>query len=183
MHARAAVLFAAALLIAVPAGAADYVQAPGSSLTFAGIYQGEEFTGRFPGFAARFSFDPARLAVARLDVVVPLAIATTGNTDYDSEMRGSAFFNATRFPQARYTATRIRALGGNRYAADGTLILRGVSRPVMLTFAWSPGAEPVLVGQALVKRLDFGVGGGDWDDVDLIANEVRIATRVVFQPK
>lgn len=178
-----AALFAAALLIAAPARAADYEQAPGSSLTFAGTYQGEEFTGGFPGFAVRFSFDPARPATSRLEVAVPLALATTGNTDYDGEMRGGAFFDAAKFPLARYTATRIRALGGNRYAADGTLSLRGVSRPVTLTFTWSPGAEPVLAGQAVVKRLDFGVGGGDWADVDLIANEVRIATRVVFRRK
>lgn len=170
------------LLFAAPALAADYVQAPGSALTFAGKYQGEVFTGKFPGFATRFSFDPAQLANAKLDVAIPLATATTGNEDYDESMRGDDFFASAKFAQARYTATKFRALGGNRYAADGTLSLHGVDKPVTLEFTWTPGAKPVLSGKATVSRLAFGVGGGDWADTSLIPDAIAIATKVVFQP-
>ncbi len=176
------ILFAGLLLTVAPAFAADYVQAPGSALTFAGSYEGEVFTGRFPGFVTKFSFDPAQLAASKLDVSIPLATASTGNSDYDGEMRGSAFFNSAKFPQARYTATKFRALGGNSYAADGTLSLRGVSKPVTLTFTWTPGAKPVLAGKATVKRLDFGVGEGDWADTELVPNDIAVSTKVIFTP-
>lgn len=162
--------------------AADYAQAAGSSLTFATKYQGELFTGRFPAFTTRLRFDPARLAESRLDVAIPLAGAATGNGDRDSTLKDADFFNVARFPQARYVATKFRALGGNRYAADGQLTLRGATKPVTLTFTWTPGAAPVLTGQATVRRLDFGVGGGDWADTGLIPNEVAIGTRVVLTP-
>ena len=170
------------LALALPAAAADYVQAPGSTLAFAGQYQGEVFSGRFPGFSTRLRFDPARLADAKLDVAIPLATATTGNADYDDNLRGGDFLDAAKFPQARYTATRFRSLGGNRYAADGTLSLHGVSKPVTLTFTWTPGAQPVLSGKATVKRLDFGVGGGDWADTGLIPDAIAVSTKVVLQP-
>lgn len=170
------------LACAAPAIAADYVQAPGSSLTFAGNYQGETFNGRFPGFATRFSFDPAQLVKAKLDVTIPLASATTGNADYDGELRGAAFFDSAKFAQARYTASKFRSLGGNRYAADGTLRLRGISKPVTLDFTWTPGAKPVLIGKATVKRLDFGVGSGEWADTGTIPNDIAVATRVILQP-
>ena len=147
-----------ALLLAAPAFATDYVQAPGSSLAFGGTYQGEAFSGTFPGFSSTLSFDPAQLSTARLEVTIPLAAATTGNDDYDGELRGEAFFDAARFPQARYTATKFRALGDGRYAADGTLSLHGASKPVTLAFEWKPGAMPVLTGKATVRRLDFGIG-------------------------
>ena len=176
------VLAIALALFAAPAFAADYVQAPGSTLVFAGKYQGEVFTGAFPGFATRLSFDPKQLATARLEVAIPLATATTSNADYDGELRGNAFFNSTKFPQATYSASKFRALGGNRYAADGTLSLRGVDKPVTLEFTWTPGAKPVLAGKASVKRLDFGVGGGDWADTTLIPDAIAISTRVVFAP-
>ena len=169
-------------LSATPAFAADYAQAPGSTLAFAGKYQGEVFTGKFPGFATRFSFDPKKLAASKLDVVIPLATAATGNADYDGELRGAAFFDAAKFPQAKYTATKFRALGGNRYAADGTLSLRGASKPVTLEFTWTPGAKPVLSGKATVKRLAFGVGGGEWADTSLIPDAIAISTKVVFVP-
>ncbi|HSR64982.1 MAG TPA: YceI family protein, partial [Xanthomonadaceae bacterium] len=147
-----------------------------------GQYQGDVFSGRFPGFGTRLSFDPAQLAGARLDVTIPLATATTGNKDYDDNLRGTDFLDAASFPQARYTATRFRHLGGNQYAADGTLSLHGASKPVTLTFTWTPGAQPVLTGKATVKRLDFGVGGGDWADTDLIPDAIAVSTRVVLQP-
>lgn len=164
------------------AHAADYVQAPGSTLTFATRYQGEVFTGRFPAFTTRLSFDPRSLGTARLDVAIPLAGAATGDRERDENLRGGDFFNVAKFPQARFVATKFRALGGNRFAADGQLTLRGVSRPVTLSFTWSPGATSVLAGQATVKRLDFGVGGGDWADTGIIPNEVAVSTKVVFKP-
>lgn len=163
--------------------AADYVQAPGSTLTFAGSYQGETFTGRFPGFVTKLSFDPKQLEASKLDVSIPLTTATTGNEDYDGQMRGGSFFDSAKFAQARYTATKFRALGGNRYAADGVLSLHGISKPVTLAFTWMPGAKPVLSGKATVKRLDFGVGGGEWADTSLLPNEIAVSTKVVLQPK
>ena len=78
---------------------------------------------------------------------------------------------------------KFRALGGNRFAADGTLSLRGISKPVTLTFTWTPGARPVLSGSAVVKRLDFGVGTGDWADVGIIPNEIKVTTKVLLQAK
>lgn len=164
------------------AHAADYVQAPGSRLTFAGTYQGEVFTGSFPDFTTAFSFDPGQLAASKLDVVIQMAGATTANADYDGEMRGASFLDTAKFAQARYTATRFRALGGNQYAADGNLTLHGVSKPVTLTFSWTPGAMPVLMGKATVKRLDFGVGSGEWADTSLIPNGIAVSTKVVFKP-
>ena len=176
------VIALALALFAMPAFAADYAQAPGSTLAFAGKYQGEVFTGKFPGFATRLSFDPKQLATSKLDVTIPLATASTGNADYDGELRGAAFFNSAKFAQAKYTASKFRALGGNRYAADGTLSLRGINKPVTLEFTWTPGAKPVLAGKATVKRLDFGVGDGDWADTDLIPDAIAISTKVVLQP-
>ena len=172
----------AMMAAAVPAIAADYVQAPGSTLIFASKYDGEVFTGKFASFTTRMSFDPAKLAASKLDVVIPLAGTSTGNADRDSTLSGGDFFNVGKFAQARYTATKFRALGGNQYAADGTLSLRGVSKPVTLTFTWTPGAQPVLAGKATVKRLDFGVGSGDWTDTSTIPNEVAVSTKVVFKP-
>ena len=47
----------------------------------------------------------------------------------------------------------------------------------------APGAAPVLSGKATVKRLAFGVGGGDWADTALIPDAIAISTKVVFKPK
>lgn len=176
-------LLTAAAFIAAPAWAAEYVQQPGSTLTFTSSYDGESFSGKFGGFATVFSFDPAKLDASKLDVTITLSGTNSGSGDRDATLIGGDFFNVAKFALARYTATRFRALGGNSYAADGTLDLRGISKPVTLTFTWTPGASPVLAGKATVKRLDFGVGGGDWADTKVIPNDVTITTNIVFKAK
>jgi polyisoprenoid-binding protein YceI len=34
-------------------------------------------------------------------------------------------------------------------------------------------------GEAVLRRLDFNVGTGDWKRTDVIANEVRVRVRIV----
>ena len=159
----------AGMLATAPALAADYAQAPGA--------------GSILVFATKLSFDPANPAVGSLDVVIPLAGAKSGNSDRDSTLQGADFFNVGKFATARYTAKGFRAVGNDQFVADGTLELRGVSKPVTLTFTWKPGTQPVLTGKATVKRLDFGVGGGDWADTKTIPDDTAISTIVKFDAK
>ena len=107
-------------MMATPAFATDYVQAPGSSLVFATKYDGEVFTGQFGGFSTKLSFDPVQLAAAKLDVTIQLVGTSTGNADRDSTLTGGDFFNVSKFAQARYVADRFRALGGDSGAGTDT---------------------------------------------------------------
>lgn len=175
-------IFFACLLMAGGASAADWTMQPGSSLGFSASYQGEAFSGGFGKFTPVIRFDPAKLADSRFDVRIVLASADTKNSERDDLLKSGDFFDSKRQPEARYVASKFRALGGNRYAADGVLSLRGVSKPVVLTFTWTPGAKPVLDGTASLKRLDFGVGSGDWTDLDLLPNEVKVKTHLILAP-
>lgn len=169
-------------LLCSNAFAADYVQQPGSSLGFTASYQGEAFAGSFTKFNSVISFDPAKLAQSRFDVRITLSSANTKNAERDEMLIGSDFFNTKAQPEARYTATKFRALGGNRFVAEGILTLRGISKAAPLTFTWTAGAKPQIVGTAKVQRLDYKVGIGDWDDVELIPNSVIINTSLILSP-
>lgn len=179
---RAPLLFAL-LLAATGAGAADYVAQPGSTLGFTATYQDEAFEGSFAKFTPVLRFDPADLGGSRLDVRIALASASTANVERDEMLVSSEFFDVAGLPEARYVATVFRSLGGNRFVADGTLSLRGVSKPVPLAFTWTPGTQPVLAGEAKLSRLAFKVGTGDWTDTDLLPDEVKVSTRLVLVPK
>lgn len=168
------------MLLAHTAAAADWTMQPGSTLGFSASYQGESFEGRFGKFTPQIRFDPAKLADSRFDVRIALASVDTRNSERDDLLKSGEFFDSRKLPEARYIASNFRALGGNRYAADGNLSLRGVSKPVTLIFTWTPGAKPVLTGEATLKRLDFGVGTGDWEDLELLPNEVRVKTRLLL---
>lgn len=176
-------LLTALLFAATAAPAADYTAQPESKLGFTATYQDEAFEGAFARFTPVIRFDPAALGTSRFDVRIALASAGTANAERDEMLLGSEFFDAAGAPEARYVATRFRALGGNRFVAEGTLSLRGVSKPVPLTFTWTPGAKPVLVGEATLSRLAFKVGTGDWTDTGLLPDAVKVKTRLVLVPK
>lgn len=176
-------LLTALLFAATAAPAADYVAQPESKLGFTAVYQGEAFEGSFNRFTPVIRFDPADLPNSLFDVRIALASANTANAERDEMLLGSEFFDAAGLPEARYVATRFRALGGNRFVAEGTLSLRGVSKPVPLTFTWTAGAKPVLAGSATVSRLAFKVGTGDWTDTELLPDAVKVTTRLVLSAK
>jgi polyisoprenoid-binding protein YceI len=184
---RSALKFAPLLLaFALPgfASAADYaVQPAGSKLGFSGSFQGQSFDGTFGQFTAAISYDAAKLAASKFDVEVDLASVKTGDKDRDSALPGSDFFNTAKFPKAHFVTSGFRQ-NGAQVIADGNLTLRGVTKPVSLNVTFKPqGAGATLDVTGSVKRLDFGVGGGDYADTSVIANEVKINAHLVLAPK
>jgi polyisoprenoid-binding protein YceI len=163
--------------------AADWsVQADGSSLRFSGTAQGEKFAGRFAQFRAAIRFDPAALDAAKFDVTVQLASADTKNEERDETLQGSDFFDSASYPDARFVATEFVG-AGDGFEAHGALELRGVRRPVTLAFTWKPdGTGARLDGKATLDRTEFGVGGGDWEDPEMVAHAVEVATTLRLQP-
>ena len=174
---------AAAAAVKGATKAADWKALAGSTLGFSSVFQGEKFSGRFKVFTPVLRFDPAQLASARFDVAIDLASVDTQNSERDDSLRSSDFFNIHKQAQARYVATKFRALGQGRFVADGVLTLNGTSKAVPLAFTWTGGAKPTLNGSAAVHRLDFHVGMGDWADTSLLPNEVAVTTRLQLAPK
>lgn len=149
----------------------------GSRLEFTATQAGGEFDGTFRRFRAEISFDPADLAGSRFQVEIETASAATGDKDRDQTLVGNDFFASTRWQTARFEADRFVALGGDRYEARGRLTIRDVTREVRLPFRFEPaagGAEAAMSGGTTIRRLDFGVGQGEWSDASLVGNEVRI---------
>ena len=173
----------AALALAVagvaPAHAAvDWRSDPGHSrLIFAATQAGARFEGRFKNFEPQISFEPSDLAHSRFVVTVATGTAETQDHDRDETLRGKDFFDAARWSKATFETTGFTSLGGARYEAAGRLTIRDITKPVKLTFTFTPGASggsATLAGETTIKRLDFGVGQGDWTDTSWVGNDVEI---------
>ena len=182
MH-RLAVLF---LVLAAPcaATAADYtVQPATSTLGFSGTFQGASFNGQFGQWTAAISYDAAKLASSKFDVTVALASVKTGDKDRDGALPGSDFFDVAKFPQAHFVTTGFHQ-NGTQVVADGMLTLRGVTKPVSLVVTFKPqGSGATLDVSGTVKRLDFGVGTGDYADTSVIGADVKIDAHLQLASK
>ncbi len=182
---RAPWLAAAALLAAAsPAVAGDYrVDRAGSSVTFKAVQQGARFPGSFERFGGSVSFDPAT-ATGRIDATVELASVDSGNPERDGVLKTPDWFDVARFPAARFVATAFRRTESG-FAADGELTLRDVRRPATLAFRFTPPdakGRARLQGTLAVKRLDFGIGRGEWTDTTYVGNDVDVTIDVWLGP-
>ncbi len=184
MKAFYSALLVLALTAPAVAAAADYTVKPATStLGFAGTFQGAGFSGTFGKWTAAISYDAAHLNTSKFDVTVDLASAKTGDKDRDTALPGADFFNVAKFPQAHFVTTGFRQSGA-QVLADGNLTLHGVTKPVTLNVSFKPqGAGAVLDVAGSLKRLDFGVGGGDYADTSVIAADVKITAHLQLVAK
>jgi polyisoprenoid-binding protein YceI len=161
------------------------MDADSSELKFTPRLAGGEFAGRFERFETTLRFDPADLAHSSLQVIVDLSSARTGDSDLDTALHGVDFFAVSRWPQARFSSTRIRALGGGRYEAAGKLTLRDRTRDLALPFRFelaAPGGGTArLTGTTTLQRLHFGVGQGEWRSTEWLDDAVRVEFSVALE--
>jgi polyisoprenoid-binding protein YceI len=152
-----------------------------STLEFEFVQAGAKNKGKFLKFPVTLEFAPDAAPAGRLDVTVDIASLNTADKDRDETLRGADLFDAAKFPQARFLATRIEKTGAG-YVAQGKLTIRGVTRDVPVAFTFrdaNEGGKTVgyLAGSTTIHRLDFGVGQGDWKNTgaDGIANDVKVS--------
>jgi polyisoprenoid-binding protein YceI len=164
---------------AAPRGA----DASSGRLEFTAIQAGAKFTGGFKRFDVTLDFDPAAPAQGRLDVTVDAASIDTQDGERDEVLRGPDFFAVARFPQAEYHATRF-ARAGSGWRADGELTIRGMKKPVPVTFtlATAAGGATVMKGGASLKRLDFGLGQGEWASTEWVGDAVDVRFELTLSP-
>src|SRR4030095_8915589 len=131
-----------------------------SKLTFVGTQARAEFEGAFERFTADIKFDPQDLAGSRFDVKIDTASANSRDSERD---------------EAHKRDDPFAGKGGNKFPASGKLTLRNVTRevPIEFTFEQKNGSA-WLKGSAQLKRLDFGVGQGDWKDTENVGNDVKV---------
>jgi polyisoprenoid-binding protein YceI len=166
------------------AGPVAYVADPAAShLDFTGVQAGAAFKGTFHKFTAAVDFAPDALDTAHFDVQIDLNSLDTLDKDRDKTMRGPDIFDVARFPAAHYVAKAFTKTATG-YHASGALTLRGVTKDVPIEFRFVPGpAGAQLDGSAELKRLDFGVGQGDWKSTEWIADVVKVSFSLTLKPR
>lgn len=146
-----------------------------SKLSFVGEQAGAKFEGSFDRFSAEIRFDPKDLAASRFEVKIDTASVNTQDGERDDTIKSADLFDVKRFPSAHYVAEKFIDKGGNKYSAAGKLTLRNVTRDVPIDFTFqSKDGGAWLKGTANLKRLDFGVGQGEWQDTSSVGNDVQV---------
>lgn len=170
---------------AIPGIAATWNMAPTSQLLFHFTQTGMSITGRFERFDARIDFDPKKPEDSRIDVMIDIASLDTQNAERDATLRSAELFHVEKFPQAQFTADKVRAIGPGEYEAVGLLTIRDITRPLVLPFTLQitkdqsgGGDNASASGVTVISRRDFGLAQGQWAAVDIVGDEVKIEIKL-----
>ena len=135
---------------------------PGGTIHFSVGNDGETISGNFSKWTARIVMDPDRPETADIQVTIDMASASVGDAYKDGMLPNEEFLATAAHPTATFTAKGAEATSPGRYQANGTLTLKGVSKPQTIRFSLSgAGATRRVRGIASIARAAFGVGNGE----------------------
>jgi polyisoprenoid-binding protein YceI len=141
--------------------------------------------GRFGEFSGALVIGDAPEQSA-VDVVIDAAGIDTGDSTRDEHLRSPDFLDVAAHPLLAFRSTGVRRAGG-RWAVDGELTVKGVTRPVALDVefegaATSPWGQQVasFTASTEIDRDDFGL---TWNQAleaggVLVGRKVRIELSV-----
>lgn len=86
--------------------------------------------GNFKSFAGTVQSSKPDFTDAVIDFTVDINSINTDNEGRDKHLKSDDFFNAEKFPQMKFKSTSFKKVSGNKYALEGDLTIRDVTKRV-----------------------------------------------------
>jgi polyisoprenoid-binding protein YceI len=179
--------FIATAFIAASFVASAYSQklaATGNSISFTSKQMGVNVEGSFKKFDAQLAFDPKKSEIGKIAFTIDLTSVDIGDAGTMSELKKPGWFDSARVPSATFTSTSIKSMGANKFEITGNLVIKGIVKhvivPVTLLQQGLTAGQTRADGSFVIKRLEYKIGDGDWNDTSLVANDVQVKFRLAF---
>jgi polyisoprenoid-binding protein YceI len=157
-----------------PAATSYSVDPAKSKLEFTFNQAGAQSKGQFARYTVNLTAPGGDVAAGKLDVTVDVNSLDTDDDERDGILRGEDLFDAKKFPTARYTAEKLTKTAAG-FEATGKLTIRNVTKDLKVPLTFKPGAGGAqLSGKTSIKRLDFGVGQGEWKSTEWVDDQVDV---------
>lgn len=137
--------------------------------------------GKFRSFNAQVAFDPKKPETSKIAFTIEVGSVSFGVADLEAEVAKPTWFDAKRFPQATFQSVTVKAAGNGKFDVVGKLTIKGGTRDLVLPVAMAQTtAGTTATGAFAIRRLDFGIGDGDWKDTALVSNEVQVNFKLLL---
>ncbi|HVY12127.1 MAG TPA: YceI family protein [Alphaproteobacteria bacterium] len=142
------------------------------------------YPGRFEDFDAKINLDPAAPEKSTVDVTVDINSVDTHNAKLDEELRSADWFNAAKFPTAKFHSTNFIKTGPDKGMLQGEFTMMGVTHPISLDVVFHGyGQHPMTKAAHLgfgatgtIKRSEWGFSKG----VPMVGDEVQLIIEAEF---
>jgi len=167
-------LLVTGLAPALAALAADgAIDASQSAIVATFRQEGVPVDAAFKRFSGAIVYDAAHPEAASAAVDVEVSSLDLGDESYNAELRKTAWFDSTHFPQASFRSGAIKPGSADHFDATGMLSIKGKSQTVTVSITVQhTGRAPAFDGSFELSRKYFGVGDPDWDAV--LDDRVRV---------
>jgi polyisoprenoid-binding protein YceI len=187
-----------ALVAQMPAapGSKDATKVTGGSYTIDGGHTQIVFAYDHMGFSnnmgviamptGTLTLDPKAPTAAMVSVDIPVANLKTGVPALDEHLMKADFFDAAKFPTAKFVSTAVK-VEGTGATITGNLTIKGITKPVTLDAEfYGAGKAPAMAGgkenvgfvaTGSIKRSDFGMGYG----VPMVGDAIELKIIAAFQ--
>lgn len=120
--------------------------------------------GRFDHTTGKITLDAAKPSGA-VTLTIDAASINMGQEKWNDHMKSADFFNVAQFPTITFQSDRLLFEAGKPVAAEGTLTLLGVAKPVKLSIMrFNCGENPIVKKpvcaadiETTLKRSEFGM--------------------------
>ena len=145
---------------------------------------GVPVSGNFKRFDAAIDIDPVKPEKSSAALRIDIGSLATGNDEADALAVGPDWRDKAHAPYATFKSVSIRDLGKGRYEATGTLNIRNKERAFAIPFSAADQAvgKTIVTSEFMIKRSDFSIGGGVWNEGDVVAPEILVKVRVALAP-
>ena len=135
--------------------------------------------GYFKDIEGNFWVDQQKPENSKIDITIKIASLTTPSDKFTEHLKTKDFFDAEKFPEAKYVSTKVDVTSKDTATITGNLTLHGVTKPVVLSVKMNgigdhPMSKKPYAGfsaTGVVKRSEFGMSSflpGVGDEVRVV---------------
>lgn len=126
-------------------------------------------------------------ATASISFTADVSTISTSNADRDNHLKSADFFDTAKYPQIKFTSTKVEKRSEDNFVVHGSLTMRDVTKPVKLDAEFGGiGKDPwgnekagfTLSGK--INRTEFGLAWNAALETGgvLVSEEVRIVGEI-----
>jgi polyisoprenoid-binding protein YceI len=152
-----------------------------SEVVYVTSTMGAQVEGNFSRFEGQIALDPGKLQTSSISFTVDMSSVTFPSPEVQKELVKPDWFDTAHYPKAEFRSNRIQKMTDGRYEIAGTLTIKGHAHDVVFPTSLSrSGATTFASGSLTIKRLDYGIGLGEWGDTSLVEDAVDVKFKIAL---
>ena len=153
-----------------------YEVTPDFSLEF----KSKDPSGSFKKMEGQIEFDEKDLSKCSFDLKIDVRSISTGNGMMTKKSQTPEWFDAAKYPYAKFKSTKVERKEGNNYNIVGNLTIKGITKPYTVPAAYvKSGSKITLKGSFFVNRMDFKIGHKS----DAVPDQMKVNFEIPAQSK